>query len=284
MQDISKPKISILMPVYNGDKYLSEAIVSVLSQSFTDFEFIIINDGSTDNSEKIIKEFQEKDNRILYFKNEKNLGIQKTLNIGLSFSKADYIARIDSDDIWCDKDKLRKQLDFLEKYPDHAIVGTAMETIDEKGGKLQNIRYPLTDPEIRNVILFSSQFAHPSVLISAKALDEIGFYSVEKKHKNVEDYELWLRIGTRYKFANLSDITLKYRIRSGSLSMQNEFRHRLDWISLTFEYRKFYPHFIKALTVKISSLLISRKTLDFLTKKSRFMATFYTKLSGIKKN
>ena len=284
MQANRLPKITVLMPVYNDEKYLAEAIKSVLEQSFADFEFIIINDGSTDESEKIVQKFQTKDARIVYLKNEKNLGIQKTLNKGLSFAKADYLARIDSDDSWCDKDKLQKQFAFLENNPDHALLGSALETIDENGKSLQFIHFKETDPAIRDVLLFSSQFAHPSVLIRAKVLDEVGYYSTEKKHKNVEDYELWLRLGTKYKFANLPDVTLKYRVRPNSLSMQNEFQHRLDWIKLTWEYRKFYPHFAKAFAIKIASLPVSRKMLDVLTKKSPLLRTFYAKLSGIKKN
>lgn len=281
---MNSPRISVLMPVYNGEKYLQDAIESVLNQSLPDFEFIIINDGSKDKSEEIISKYKEKDARIVYIKNEQNLGIQRTLNKGLSFAKADHIARMDSDDIWCDKNKLQKQLDFLEKNPDHALIGTAMETMDENGNKLQTITYKQNDTEIREAILFSSQFAHPSVMISAKALNEIGFYSEKKQHKNVEDYELWLRIGTRYKFANLPDVCLRYRIHPQSVSMQNQFKHRLDWIRLTTEYSKFYPHATKALLTKIFSIFVSRKFLDGATKKSRVLATLYSKLSGIKKD
>ena len=281
---MTSPKITVLMPVYNGGKYLNDAIESVLNQSFSDFEFLIINDGSTDNSEGVIKKYQQQDTRIVYIKNEENIGLQKTLNKGLSFSKTDFLARMDSDDIWCDKDKLQKQFDFLKKNPDHALVGTAMETMDEKGSKLQTIKFKESDNEIRNVILFSSQFAHPSVMISERALDEIGFYATDNKYKNVEDYELWLRIGTKYKFANLPDVCLRYRIHSSSVSMQNQFKHRIDWIRLTWEYRKYYPHAAKALLPKISSIVISRNLLDKITKKSRLFATLYSKISGIEKN
>jgi len=281
---MNPPLITVLLPVYNGEKYLKYAIESVLCQSFSDFEFIIINDGSDDESENIIKKYQQRDNRIIYLKNEKNLGLQRTLNKGLSFSKTNFIARIDSDDTWCDKNKLQKQFDFLQKNPDYALIGTAMKTINENGGELQTIRFKTTDKEIRDAILFSSQFAHPSVMISAKALDEIGFYSEEKKHKNVEDYELWLRIGTKYKFANLSDICLKYRVHPESISMQNEFKNRISWIKLTWQYSKNYPNSSKALLAKIASLAISRKFLDAITKKNRFFAALYSKISGIKKN
>jgi len=280
---MSSPKVTVLMPVFNSEKYLNEAIGSVLSQSFIDFELLIINDGSTDDSVRIIQEYQGKDNRIVYVKNERNVGIQKTLNKGISLSQGGYIARMDSDDIWCDQKKLQKQLDFLDNNPDYALVGTAMETIDTHGDKLQIIKYKETDKEIRNSILFSSQFAHPSIIIRKSALESIGNYSEEKKHRNVEDYELWLRIGTRFKFANLGDICLKYRIHPQSVSMQNEFRHRLNWIAVTMKYAKYYPHASKAIIAKISTLIISRKFLGNVTKKSRLIATIYSNISGIQK-
>lgn len=271
------------MPVYNGEKYLKASIESVLSQSFHDLEFLAIDDGSTDSSKNIIEEYQKKDNRIVYLKNKENIGLQKTLNKGLSFCKGEYIARIDSDDIWCDGDKLRKQINFLEKNPDYALIGTDMEMIGESGEKIQTVRFKKSDAEIRNSILFSSPFAHPSVLINMKALQKMGFYSTEEKHRNVEDYELWLRLGMKYKFANLHDISLKYRIHSDSASVRNELRQRIAWIWLTREYAGFYPHGTQALLAKIVSLLIPRNLLDFLTKKSRLFTALYSKISGIQK-
>lgn len=276
-------RISILLPVYNGSRFLPESFESILAQSFRDFELLTINDGSTDNSEEIILDYKAKDDRIVYIKNETNIGLQATLDKGLSFAKGDYIARIDSDDIWCDKDKLKKQIDFLEKNPDHALIGTAMETINEDGKVLEKIHFPQTDETIRQRLLFSSQFAHPSVMMRGRALDEIGFYSQEKKYQNVEDYELWLRIGTKYKFANLPDICLQYRIHGSSMSMQNEFRQRLAWIRLTREYATHYPHSKKALALKILSLAVPRKLLDFLIKKIPSLGILYLKFSGIKK-
>ncbi len=276
-------KISIITPTFNQAAFIEQAILSVLNQSFADFEFLIINDGSTDNSEKIILDYAAKDNRIIYLKNNINLGVQATLNKGLSMAKGDYIARIDSDDIWCDKDKLQKQFDFLEKNPDYALVGTAMETINENGKPLAKFHFLEADGEIRNRLLFSSQFAHPSVLIRTKALREIGSYSQKKKHKNIEDYELWLRLGTRYKFANLPDICLQYRINSEGLSLQNEFKQRLRGLFLTFSYMKYYPKGLKAIGMKIATLPLSRKTLDELILKYPLVRKMYAKITGTRK-
>jgi len=276
-------KISIITPSFNQATFIERTILSVINQSFADFEFLIINDGSTDNSEEIILNYKAKDSRIIYIKNETNIGLQATLNKGLSVAKGDYIARIDSDDIWCDKNKLQKQFDFLEKNPDYALVGTAMETIDENGKPLSKFHFLESDREIRDRLLFSSQFAHPSVLIRTKALAEVGFYSQAEKHRNVEDYELWLRIGKKYKFANLPDTCLRYRIHSGGISVKNEFKQRLAWIGLTREYAAYYPNNKKALALKIISLAVPRNLLDFLIKKIPPLGILYLKFSGIKK-
>ena len=106
------PLVSIIMPAYNGAKWIQKAILSVLAQSYTDFEFIIINDGSSDNTEEIITASTKYDKRIRYIKNEHNLGVQKTRNIALSIALGEYIAEIDQDDEWIDKDKLKKQIKF----------------------------------------------------------------------------------------------------------------------------------------------------------------------------
>lgn len=268
------------MPVYNGDQYIEQAIESVLNQSFSDFEFIITDDGSTDRSHEIVNSFAKQDPRIKIFKNEKNLGVQKSLNRGLEKSRGDFIARIDHDDIWCDKDKLKKQIEFLEQNPDYALVGTGVICIDLNGKKINSIQHKNTDQEIRNHILLLNQFAHPSILIRKKALSEIGSYSEDKKYKNVEDYELWLRIGKKFKFANLPDYSIKYRLNPNGITLKKQFKQRLTGLILSMEYAKFYPNRSRSILIKLLTLPLSRETLDFLVAKSNFARKLYLRLSG----
>lgn len=270
------------MPVYNGSQYLKQSIESVLNQSFLDFEFVIIDDESRDNSLEIINSYAKKDPRIKIIRNKKNSGIQKSLNRGIAKSSGEYIARIDHDDIWRDKDKLRKQVDFLEKNPHHALVGTGVLCIDPDGRKINFLQYKISNQEIRNYILLSNQFAHSSVLIRKEALEKVGYYSEDKKYKNIEDHELWLRIGKKYKLANLPDDAVEYRISPMGISLKNQFRQRLAGLKLSVKYSGDYPNGFKAILTKLLTLPLSRSVTGSITKNSLFKKG-YAKFTGIKR-
>jgi glycosyltransferase involved in cell wall biosynthesis len=126
-------KVTILLPVYNGTKWIEKSIRSALRQSFSDFELIILNDCSTDDTERVVFSFMSQDKRIVYIRNDKNLGLAKTLNVGLGTAKGEYIARLDADDEWIDVDKLKKQVSLLDKYPEYTLVGTGAVVVDENG-------------------------------------------------------------------------------------------------------------------------------------------------------
>ena len=214
------PKVTVLMPVYNREKYLREAIDSILSQTFTNFEFLIVDDGSTDNSLEIINSYS--DSRIRLIRNSANLGISKSLNIGLSESLGDYVARMDSDDISL-PNRLQIQVEFLNQNPDITVLGSHMNLIDRHGQKLEDLEYfsyPLSHQEIVYAMLYSNPLSQPSVIFNRLEVLRIGGYRLLKELENVsEDYDLWLRLAAQnYKFANLSDRLIKYRIHSDSLT------------------------------------------------------------------
>ena len=160
----NQPLVSVVMPVYNGERFLKDAIESILNQTYKNFEFIIVDDGSTDDSLKIIKEYQKKDKRIRLIENKKNLGQAKSLNKGLSLAKGKYYAKMDSDDIACKK-RIEKEVDFLERNNDYVIVGSNLEIIDENNNTIGYRFYPQKNKEIRKLIIIKSPFAHPSVMI-----------------------------------------------------------------------------------------------------------------------
>src|SRR5581483_3832183 len=139
---MQQPNISIIMPAFNSEKYIEEAIESVLSQSFRNWELIIINDASTDKTHELIRKYKKKDKRIVYIKNRKNSGLVMNLIKGLRLSKGGYIARIDSDDIWTDKDKLKKQFNFLRDNPGYGLVGCWAKVVDVKSNELFSLCYP----------------------------------------------------------------------------------------------------------------------------------------------
>ncbi len=261
------PSVSVILPTYNWKhEWLSKSIDSVLSQTFKDFELIIINDASTNDVEKIIKEYQDKDKRIVYYKNNKNLKLVNTLNKGISLSKWKYIARIDDDDIWINKDKLEKQVNFMEENPDYWLCWAwVIINIDEDWKIINKIKMRLSDSEIRNNLLQSNQFAHSSIMIRKSILDEVWVYN--PKYNKAEDYELWCRIGTKNKFINIKDIELRYRINSNWVSMKNfYFQKRLSFV-VCFKNRKNYPNFFKAVILRIWDYILPPKVTNWVLSK-----------------
>lgn len=204
------PEVTILMPVYNGERYLREAIESVLEQTLTGFEFLIINDGSTDNSAGIIDSF--KDSRIRLVHNHKNVGVIDSLNIGLSLANGEYIVRMDADDISF-PDRIAIQVDFMKGNRDVIALGSSIKKFDGQNNVLE---YPLRHDEIYCKLLFGPTIAHPSVILNNNLLKKEGyFYSREYPH--AEDYELWTRIGGKYRLANLPDVLLRYRVHPNQI-------------------------------------------------------------------
>ncbi len=249
------PIVSVLLPTYKNPPYLKRVIATVKAQSFSDWELIIIDDGLADVSKELINNFIEIDKRIILYSNPKNLGIQKSLNQGLSMAKGKYIARIDDDDFWIDRDKLQKQVDFLEANSDYVLTGTDGTICDENLVDLQNYSMPKSDLEIRNRILFKNCFLHSTVLIDKTALTKANFYMESKKVRNVEDYDLWLRLGQIGKIANLDSRSVRLIVGNSSITSKNRLNQAIRDISLTFRYRKYYPYFYFALILGFLRLI-----------------------------
>lgn len=210
----AKPILSVILPVYNGQDYLAEAIDSVLSQSFADFELIIINDGSTDCSAAIIDKLD--DPRIRFFQ-QTNKGLPATLNRAISLARGEYIARQDQDDVSF-RHRFERQLAFLDVNPGVGIIGTSAEIW--VGNSLSNrlLRHPTDDALLKFGLLFDNNFVHSSVMIRRAVFDDLGGYSEDFFRQPPEDYELWSRVMKKYKVANLAEVLLKYREVEGSMS------------------------------------------------------------------
>ena len=207
------PKVSILMPVYNAGQYIAQAIESIISQSFKDWELILINDGSTDNSESVVMQYE--DDRIYYIKNAENLRLIKTLNKGIDYCDGQYIARMDADDI-CLPDRLKQQVDFLDSHTDYLMCGTSASVIDNSGKKTGKI-HNLTDNSYLQIsLLFSPSFIHPSMMIRKEILQQNKY---DEAYKHVEDYELWCRIARQGKIANIDKELLEYRWHDSNVSV-----------------------------------------------------------------
>lgn len=210
------PDVSVLMSVFNGERYLRQAVDSILNQTFTNFEFIIVDDGSADSTWDNLSEYASHDRRIVLIRNEKNIGLTKSLNKGMRIAQGKYIARQDADDISL-ADRLERQAEFLDNHTDVVIVGSDCYTMDENGNHTGTYLYPKSDTEIRWLMLFQCNFAHPSVMLRADVLAQNGL-RYDNKAVHAQDYELWSRLLSYGKGRNLSPPLVKLRIHADRIS------------------------------------------------------------------
>jgi len=202
---INHPQVSVLMPVYNSEKYIREAIESMLNQIYTDFEFIIILDPSIDNSQAIIESYA--DPRIVLINNTERLGLPRSLNHGLAISRGEFVARMDADDISL-PERLEKQVAFMNMHSEIGVCGTWIKYFGEKNLVLA---FPADDATIRCKLLFENNIAHPSVIIRRSIIVENNLF-YNPAFTEVEDYEFWRRCSSYLSFANLGEILLLYRL------------------------------------------------------------------------
>ncbi|MBS3026840.1 MAG: glycosyltransferase [Dolichospermum sp. DET50] len=207
-------KVTVLMAVYNGESYLRETIDSILTQSFQYFEFLIINDGSTDRTQEIILSYD--DPRICLVNNDHNIGLTKSLNKGLKLAQGQFVARQDADDISA-PERLAKQVNFLESNPDVALVGTWYKEIDAQGNLICKSQLPGDCIQIRWDILFYCPFVHSAVMFRKYTIaEQIGFY--DEAYLYAQDYDLWWRISCRLQVANLNEYLMRLRINPSSMT------------------------------------------------------------------
>lgn len=201
--------ISVVMSVYNGERYLPLAIESVLKQTFKDFEFIIVDDGSTDRSLEIIRKYEKNDSRIRVLVQE-NHGLAAALNNGIAMAKGKYIARMDDDDISL-PNRFELQYGFMESHPEIIASGGAAEIINQWGDAFGIRRHCTTHDEIdfSNIAYGNPAMCHPTALIRTDSLKKVGCYTPGMRY--AQDLDLWLRLGEVGKLANLTDIVLLYR-------------------------------------------------------------------------
>ncbi|MCS6815163.1 MAG: glycosyltransferase family 2 protein [Cyanobacteria bacterium] len=213
------PLVSVLMSVYNSERYLAQAIESILHQSFTDFEFIIIDDGSTDRSLEILQAYAQRDPRIQLISRE-NRGLARTKNELVSLARGEFLAIMDSDDVAM-PDRLAHQVAFLRANPDVVCVGGAYDFIDEAGRLLEHVSVPLTDADLQRFALQGKVLInHPSAMIRRQALEQVGGYDETMHTDGILD--LWLRLGEVGKLANLAETVLHYRQHQHSVSEQKQ--------------------------------------------------------------
>lgn len=218
---MNTPLITVLMPAYNAANYIGEAIQSILAQTFTEFELLIVNDGSTDDTEKIIRSFS--DPRIVLV-NQDNQGISTALNNGLAVAKADYIARFDADDI-CFPNRLEKQYNFLTVNPQYCIVGCDADYYDMNDYYVFTCHSPgHTNEEIQRVKMDICPFIHSGVLYKKQDILDAGGYTIHAH--SFEDHFLWAKVLKNGNAYNLPEVLLKVKLHPGSISIDEKWRSK----------------------------------------------------------
>ena len=201
------PKVSVIMGVYNGANRLEKAVQSILNQSFNDFEFIICDDGSTDNSIEVLEKLARQDKRIILLSNKTNLGLAKSLNNCLVISKGEYIARMDDDD-FSHKNRFVKQVEFLDTHPEITIIGTSRNMYDANGIWGESV----SEGERNKAdIYLGKTFAHPSTMYRRSAIVDVNGYTSGEETERTEDYDLWCKLYDKgYIGYNLADVLIDY--------------------------------------------------------------------------
>lgn len=211
-QELKKPFISVLMPIYNGEKYLKESIDSILGQTYENFELLLINDASNDASENIILSYL--DSRIVYIKNEQNLGLIKTLNKGLDLAKGEFIARMDQDDISLPT-RFEKQIDIFHKNPEIGVCGTWFTSFGE-GIQEKTLQHPVDSEAIKINLLGRSSLGHPTVMLRKSAMGNLRY---DENYQSAEDYEFWISLSRVTRLYNIPESLLKYRVHQTNISV-----------------------------------------------------------------
>ena len=218
--EIMTKKLTVLMSVYNGEPYLEVAIKSILSQTFIKFDFLIIDDASTDKTSAILKKFSQQDSRIKIITNKQNQGLAYSLARGVETATTPWIARMDADDIAiCDR--LAKQMKYLEENPTIDILGSYALNINSRGEILGERKVPLDHKNISRLI-WTNPLIHPTVLFRRSAILKIGSYSCKTRQRIPEDYQLWFRAcAAGLQFANLAEPLIYYRFSEDNFVRNN---------------------------------------------------------------
>lgn len=231
---MSVPDLSVIMPVYNAERFLAEAIESILTQTFANFEFIIIDDGSQDRSGAIINRYGERDKRIRAFHQE-NCGLVQTLNRGIELARAPLIGRMDADDVSLPR-RFELQLERIRTQPKLAVVGGFVNIVDQSGGFVRLGDYPIGGEALRRFLLDGAPLAHPTVVMRRRVLVTMGGYRGAYKH--AEDYDLWLRIDSAgHEIENVPIPVLNYRQHGESVSLRHRRQQELATLVARLAHR-----------------------------------------------
>ncbi len=230
---VDLPTISVIMSVYNGERYLRQAIDSILTQTYEDFEFIIINDGSTDSTVEILRSYTDPRLRII---EQENIGLTRSLNRGVALAKGKYIARMDADDLSM-PERFARQVAFLDAHPEIGMVGTSGLIQNETRGVGWEYPVHILDEDIRHNLIKGNQFVHTSVMLRKVVLQSLGGY--DETYPYIQDYELWVRLAALTRLANLPDVLVIHREHKDTVSALGGDGLDRIWTRMCIRYKSF---------------------------------------------
>jgi glycosyltransferase involved in cell wall biosynthesis len=252
---LNSPKVSVVIPVYNTEKYIGEAIEGILNQTYKDFELILVNDCSTDRTLEILKEYQKKDNRIKILTNEKNLKVSATTNRGIKEAKGEYIVKQDADD-WSYPDRIEKQVKYMDTHPEVVLSSGNMEMCDENMTVRNRTHFPTSHTEIMNVLLQFNPMVHSAMIYRRETFLEVGGYG---GLNTSEDYLLTMKMASKGKLGNIEDVLVKYRVLNTSLTAKSPMDMHLATLYCAFDghlnYK--YPITFKTKLITLTRLFIA---------------------------
>lgn len=238
---MTTPLVSIILPAHNAARTIRQAIESVRRQTYTNWELIIINDGSTDATGALVTEIAAVESRIRSILFSQNKGIQRALNEGLLQAKGEYLARIDADDVWADVKKLAAQVEYCNSHPDCALLGTGIIVQDTEGNELYRFLNPETDEQIRRTLLYRNCFSHSSVMFRKDAALRFNGYDESERVRHLEDYDLWLKIGTIGSMANLPLYAVRFTSDPATISGRHKLTQLRQQLALVRPFKSRYP-------------------------------------------
>jgi len=243
----SSPRVSIVMATYNRAHMLGRGIEALQRQTFTDWELIITDDCSSDNTPAVVREWAAREPRIVSLRNAKNLGASKNYNVGFRKARGEYIAMLDDDDVWCIDDKLERQVAFLDAHPDVVGVGGGAIVINSEGKELYRFLKPTDDVDIREKMLIANPMSNSTTLFRRAIGEQVGWYDEGLAYSGDRDF--WMKMGLAGKLANLPLQLGYYTIGTHNGSITHLKPHLACSLRLTKRYRRDYPNYPRALAV-----------------------------------
>ncbi|MCX6031409.1 MAG: glycosyltransferase [Chloroflexi bacterium] len=219
------PRVSVVMAAYNEEIWIARAVSSILNQTLSELELIVVDDGSVDHTADILASFSDQRLRVLH---QSNQGVAKALNQGIRVAKAGYIARMDADD-WSRPVRLAQQVEFLENQPDYGLLGSSCEIVYPDCDRTSHFQVPLSDVSIRRMMVWDNPFVHSTVMIRKTILDAVGLYDPVYRW---EDYELWWRVIAKSKVANLPEALVVRTHRDTSVSRIRKSQHYREMLRI----------------------------------------------------